>query len=231
MEWAAINEIFFQVLPFGASFVRLHESATYNSLGFAACRRGCDLNRMKTPPTPSAPMDKTPVDSVPEHIGQNIDRILAFYRREERKISDSQRLLETVGGFMGRPSYLASVLTFVALWLLTNVLFKLLGFQPLDPPPFFWLQGIVSVGALLTTTVVLITQNREAKLEEQRLELELQVNLLTEQKTTKLIHLLEELRRDLPMVKDRHDPEAAALQKPTDLEEVLSALKERSDKD
>jgi uncharacterized membrane protein len=87
------------------------------------------------------------------------------------------------------------------------------------------------LGALLTTTVVLITQNREAKLGEQRLELELQVNLLTEQKTTKLILLLEELRRDLPMVKDRHDPEAAALQKPTDPEEVLAALEERRDKD
>ena len=95
----------------------------------------------------------------------------------------------------------------------------------------FWLQGIVSLGALLTTTVVLITQNREAQLEEQRLELELQVNLLTEQKTTKLIRLLEELRRDLPMVKDRHDPEAAALQKPTNPEEVLAALEERRDKD
>jgi uncharacterized membrane protein len=186
---------------------------------------------MKTPPIPSAPRDETTADSVPEHIGQNIDSVLAFYRREEKKISDSQRLLETIGGFMGRPSYLASVLTFVALWLLTNALSELLGLQPLDPPPFFWLQGIVSVGALVTTTVVLITQNREAKLEEQRLELELQVNLLTEQKTTKLIHLLEELRRDLPMVKDRHDPEAAALQKPTDLDEVLAALERRSDKD
>jgi uncharacterized membrane protein len=139
-----------------------------------------------------------PVDSVPEHISQNIDGILAFYRREERKISDSQRLLEIVGGFMRRPSYLASVVSFVALWMLANALCKLLGFQPPDPPPFVWLQAIVSLGALLTATVVLITQNREARLEAQRLELELQVNLLTEQKTTKLILLLEELRRDLP---------------------------------
>ena len=184
---------------------------------------------MNTPPP--APSDETPVDSVPEHISQNIDSILAFYRREEQKISDSQRLLETVGGFMGRPLYLASVLAFVALWLLANASSELLGVQALDPPPFFWLQGIVSLGALLTTTVVLITQNREAKLEEQRLELELQVTLLTEQKTTKLIRLLEELRRDLPMVKDRHDPEAAALQKPTDPEEVLAALEDRRDKD
>jgi uncharacterized membrane protein len=47
---------------------------------------------------------------------------------------------------------------------------------------------------------------------------------LTEQKVTKLIHLLEELRRDLPMVKDRHDPEAASLQQRTDTAQVLSAL-------
>jgi uncharacterized membrane protein len=176
------------------------------------------------------PADATPVDSVPVQISQNIDGILAFYRREEQKISDSQRLLETVGGFMARPSYLASVLSFIALWLLANTLCKLFGLQPWDPPPFSWLQGVVSVGALLTTTVVLVTQNREAKLEKQRLELELQVNLLTEQKTTKLIRLLEELRRDLPMVKDRHDPEAAALQRATDPDEVLAALEERRGK-
>lgn len=176
---------------------------------------------MKIPHANPAPSDETPVDPVPEHISHNIDSILAFYRREEQKISDSQRLLETVGGFMGRPFYLASMLSFVALWLLANTLCELLGFHPLDPPPFSWLQGFVSLGALLTTTVVLIAQNREAKLEKQRLELELQVNLLTEQKTTKLIRLLEELRRDLPMVKDRHDPEAAALQEPTNPKEDL----------
>jgi uncharacterized membrane protein len=186
---------------------------------------------MNTSHTLPALSDETPVETVPEHISQNIDGILAFYRREEQKISDSQRLLETVGGFMGRPSYLASVLSFVALWLLGNTLCDLLGFRPLDPPPFSWLQGIVSLGALITTTVVLISQNREAKLEKHRLELELQVNLLTEQKTTKVIRLLEELRRDLPMVKNRHDPESAALQKPTNPEEVLAALEERRDKD
>ena len=186
---------------------------------------------MNTPPAPPAASNETPADSVSGPISQNIDSVLAFYRREEQKISDSQRLLEKVGGFMGRPPYLASVMAFIALWLLANSLCELLGYRALDPPPFFWLQGFVSVGALLTTTVVLITQNREGKIEKQRLELDLQVNLLTEQKTTKLIRLLEELRRDLPMVKDRHDAEAAALQKPTDHEDVLAELEERRDKD
>jgi uncharacterized membrane protein len=77
---------------------------------------------------------------------------------------------------------------------------------------------------VLTTTVVLIAQNRHARLDSQRGHLGLQLSLLTEQKVTKLIHLLEELRHDLPMVEDRHDSEVVALQQHTDAAQVLSAL-------
>jgi uncharacterized membrane protein len=72
--------------------------------------------------------------------------------------------------------------------------------------------------------VVLHAQRRLARLETQRAHLDLQVNLLTEQKVTKLIDLLEELRRDLPMVKNRVDAEVAILQQHTDPAQVLSAL-------
>ena len=78
---------------------------------------------------------------------------------------------------------------------------------------------------------MLIKQNRLAKLEELRAHLDLQVNLLAEQKATKLIDLIEELRRDLPMVKDRSDPEAAALKQPTDPNVVLATLDERREKE
>jgi uncharacterized membrane protein len=56
----------------------------------------------------------------------------------------------------------------------------------------------------------------------------LKVTLLTEQKTAKLIDLLEELRRDMPNVRDRHDPEATLLQKAMSPERVLAALDERN---
>src|SRR5271163_2420297 len=71
---------------------------------------------------------------------------------------------------------------------------------------------MVGLAALLTATMILTTQNRQAKLMEQRMHLDLQVNLLTEQKTAKLIELLEELRRDLPNVRNRHDSEAEIMQ-------------------
>ena len=99
-----------------------------------------------------------------------------------------------------------------------------LGARPLDEPPFAWLQGAVALAGLVTSSVVLYAQGRQAKLETQRAHLDLQVNLLTEQKVTKLIVLLEELRRDLPMVHDRVDAEVGILQQRTDAAQVLSAL-------
>jgi uncharacterized membrane protein len=55
----------------------------------------------------------------------------------------------------------------------------------------------------------------------------LQINLVTEQKVTKLIHLIEELRADLPGVRARDDPHVSQLKKPTDATQLASALKER----
>ncbi len=55
----------------------------------------------------------------------------------------------------------------------------------------------------------------------------LQMNLLSEQKIAKLIDLIEELRRDLPNVRERHDPEAEVLKQAADPHLVVSALEER----
>lgn len=127
---------------------------------------------------------------------------------------------------MGRPIYLVALLIFVALWIVVNSRAVFLGSRSIDPPPFSWLQGLLTLVALITTTIVLIAQNRQVKLDQQRAHLDLQVNMLTEQKVTKVIHLLEELRRDLPMVKDRYDPQIAVLQEGADTAQVVSALKD-----
>lgn len=165
-------------------------------------------------------------EAVPASISQNIEAIADYYKREEQKTGRAQRLLERVGAAIGRPVFLGTGLLFVAVWILVNLLAPRIGVAAFDPLPFSALQGIVSLSALLITTVVLIGQNRLAKLEQLRGQLELQVNILTEQKTTTLIRLLEELRRDLPMVRDRHDPDAATLQVPTDAKQILTALEE-----
>lgn len=60
----------------------------------------------------------------------------------------------------------------------------------MEPPPYFWLQGMVSLNALLLTVAVLIRQNRMSEHAEHRAHLDLQINLLTEQKVTKILAAL-----------------------------------------
>lgn len=165
--------------------------------------------------------------SLSDHIGQNIDSVIALQRREWDQTSASQRRVERISRFAGRPTYLLGILAFVGVWIAIQIEASHMGWISFDPPPFSVLQGLLTLVALITTTIVLIAQNRQTKLEQQHTHLDLQVNLLTEQKVTKLIHLIEELRRDLPMVRDRHDPQAAAMQEPADTTEVLSAIEEK----
>ena len=165
-------------------------------------------------------------DSEQGQISQNIGAVQDFYAREQQKISRSQRILEHLSRVIGQPRFIAITLTVVVLWMLLNAVLGWIHWRPFDPAPFFWLQGVVGLTALLATTVVLIKQNRLAGLAEQRAHLDLKVTLLTEQKAAKLIDLLEELRRDLPNVKNRHDPEASELQHAMDPAKVLAALDE-----
>jgi len=178
------------------------------------------------PPVSAQVPDNASQNAERDQISQNLEAVLDFYTREDQKISGSQRMFERISLVIGTPAYLGLILLFVLLWLCINLLLHVLGRAALDPPPFFWLQGLVGLGALLTTTVVLAKQNRLSRLAEQRAHLDLKVTLLTEQKVAKLIDLMEELRRDLPNVKNRPDPEAAALQQSMNPDLVLAALDE-----
>jgi uncharacterized membrane protein len=165
-----------------------------------------------------------PAAALSDHISDNIEGVVALQRREWDATSASQLRLERVSRIVGRPAYLVAILLISGAWMLFNSISARFGVAPFDPPPFQWLELLVSFIALLTTTIVLIAQNRQTKFEQQRAHLNLQVNLLTEQKVTKVIHLIEELRRDLPMVKDRHDPQAAQMQERANTAQLASAL-------
>lgn len=157
-------------------------------------------------------------------IERSIEDIANLHIHMESKVDRHQRSIESVTAFLGRPGFLYIILLFVALWILINISLKLSGVHPVDPPPFIWLELIISISALLMTTVVLITQRRQNKATELRRHLDLQINVLVEQKVTKLIELVEELRRDLPQVENRHDPEVEALKQNVNPHEVVSSL-------
>ncbi len=119
-------------------------------------------------------------------IGQNIAAVHDFYTREVQKRSASQRHAERIGSLVGRPAFLAVIVLFASVWMGANLVMTARGMTPFDEAPFSWLQGIIGLAALLTMVVVLIKQNRVAKLSEQTAHLDLKVTLLIEQKAAKL---------------------------------------------
>jgi uncharacterized membrane protein len=164
----------------------------------------------------------SPMSPMSEHVAQTVETVATMRARAQSQVTRHQRAVETFTAAFGRPRTLYLIAVIVAGWCAWNGL----GPQPIDPPPFFWLQGGVGLSAVMIATLILITQNRQSREAEQRSQLDLQVNLLAEQKIAKVIDLMEELRRDLPNVKNRVDLAAEAMTQSVDAGAVLSALEQ-----
>lgn len=176
-----------------------------------------------TSPKKVAAMTRPP-DSPPDPVSQTVEAIARIHAQAEQQMDPHQRAVEMATSLLARPIFLRLVLLLVALWVLFNTFARRLGWVQFDPPPFYWLQGVVGLGALLMTIVVVTKQNRQGQLAERRAQLDLQINLLTEQKVAKLIDLVEELRRDLPSVRNRQDAQAEAMIAAADPHAVMMAL-------
>ena len=161
-------------------------------------------------------------------IDDTIESVAALERKALEAASLEQRAIERFTLAVGRPRTVYVVLALVGVWILLNGLLALAGRPQLDPPPYYWLDGVLALAALLMTIVILTTENRMSEIAEMRSRLNLQVTLLSERKAAKIIQLLEELRYDLPSVENREDPEAAALTLPTDPHAVAEQLEKRT---
>ena len=166
--------------------------------------------------------DGTPI--LPAHIEETVKAIGRVQAQHENEATPLERLMEQLTAAIGRPAFLVWLALAVAAWTLGNALSPRFGYAPIDPPPFSWLQGAISLSALSVTVIILTSQRRADKLAGLRAQLTLELAILGEQKTAKVIDLLEEHRRDNPLMADRSDPEANDMAKPADPEAVLEAI-------
>jgi uncharacterized membrane protein len=155
----------------------------------------------------------------------NLDLLTQFKDREDAQISGMQLLIERISGFFGSPAYFAFAIAFIVIWMLVNGWGAHAGWRHVDAPPFSWLQGLVSSNALLLTVAVLIRQNRMARVAEHHSHLDLQINLLSEQKVTKILQIVDELQRELTALRGRPDSDVAEMTKPADAHAMMHAIK------
>ncbi len=149
-----------------------------------------------------------------------------LHAEHRQETSALQGGVDKLTAVVGQPGFVAVLAALIVAWVLANLAAAGLGLRPADPPPFSWLQGAASTGALIMATLILTTQRREDQLANHRAQLILELTVVNDQKASKIIELLEEYRRDNPAVSDRVDDTAAAMSTPSDTGAVLGAIKE-----
>lgn len=158
-----------------------------------------------------------------ERVLKNIESVIGFQTNQVKNIPIHERILNNIAAFFGKPEFLyLQLFLFTAWWVCSHIAPDLL---PWNLPKFDLQEMGIDAASLLIATGVLVQQSRQDKLAEQRSHLTLQLELLTEQKIAKLIELIEELRSDLPSVRDRYDWEAQVMQQATDPQIVLDIIR------
>lgn len=163
-------------------------------------------------------------------IRHNIGAINEAQREELTARSTFDRISDFITNFSGSLLFVLMHVFWFGLWILLNIgLLHIPRVSEFDPFPFGLLTMIVSLEAIFLSTFVLISQNRMAKLNEQRAELDLHINLLAEQKATKALELLDQLIQQLNTLEQfnfKHDPEVKALKVSPQPQEVIQVMKE-----
>lgn len=168
-------------------------------------------------------MTETPIRST--QIDHSVQAIARLRAEHDRQATSLQRIVGGLTGRAGSPGFVVLLTLILVSWIGLNCLLLLFGRKPIDEPPFLWMQGAVSLAALYMTVLILATQRRENELASHHEHLTLELAILSEQKTAKVISLLEELRQDHPDIQDRIDHEAAAMAEPADPQSVLETIK------
>jgi uncharacterized membrane protein len=156
-------------------------------------------------------------------IDRNVEALVKRRQQEKARTGLQERIADAITAFAGSMKFVYLHLAIYGLWILVN-----LGWLPLLPPfdpTFVVLAMVASVEAIFISTFVMISQNRMARIADQRADLDLQISLLSEHEITRLVTLVTEIaqRMDLPSAKD---PELRELAKNVAPERVLDRMQE-----
>jgi uncharacterized membrane protein len=173
-------------------------------------------------PTPVVAADA--VDPIEGLTRPNVQRIALLEAAALEGRSGVDRGVDAVSHFCGTTTFVwVHVLGFGA-WVTLNLA---PGLPHLDAYPFPFLTFMVSLEAILLSTFILMSQNRQGLILERRNRLDLQINLLAEQESTMTLVLLTRVAQKLG-VEGTDDPELLRLQQAASPERMVRQIDEQT---
>lgn len=151
--------------------------------------------------------------SLPEVTQRNVNLIAALESMANRNRTRGEILADWATATVGSWTFLIVQTVLLILWMAINLV---AWSSHWDPYPFVLLNLALSFQAAFATPVILMSQNRQSRLSEQRNELDLQINLLAEQENTEQLRLLRllceklnirEISADEPAFEEAAEPE------------------------
>lgn len=164
-------------------------------------------------------------DRAPTSVAENIDKMAQVENDALRPRSHREAITEAIGGFAGTIYFVVLQLAVCGGWMLVNAGI-VPGLSPFDPFPYPLLSSITSLEAVLLTVFVLIKQNRISTVADRRDHLDLQVNLLTERETTRIIQMLDRLSGHLG-VEQHRDADSHEMSQHIAVEHLVEELARR----
>lgn len=157
-------------------------------------------------------------------LQRNVDTIHQIERAAQTERNIETRVADAIAGFCGSIAFVWVHVAWFGSWLLvnsTNLFDKRWRF---DPAPFPMLTLVVSLEAIFLSTFILISQNRQQAISEQRNNLDLQVNLLAEQENSETLRLLKAIGESLGL--EIPTKEIEVMSEATDIQEISRRLDE-----
>ena len=164
------------------------------------------------------------LNDLPPHVEQSVRSIARLHADHHLSATPRERVVEQITTILGRADSIVALGIARAVWVGWNLLANEFGYTAIDPPPFVGLASAAAVVSLFLVILILVSEQRADALAERREQLTLELALLSELKTAKIIELLEELRHDGVKPRERTDTEAVDMARPADPEAVIAAI-------
>lgn len=128
--------------------------------------------------------------SIDELASRNIAIVAGMEEDSRRVRTRGERLADAIAALVGSWTFILIQSSLLGTWVLVNLL---AWSRHWDPYPFILLNLALSFQSAYAAPILMISQNRQARLAERRHHLDLQVNMLAEQETTEILRMLRAL--------------------------------------
>lgn len=140
--------------------------------------------------------------------------------------SRSDRIAIWMSDLFGRMGFLFSCLIFLCIYFCWN--FDLIpGLKSFDSPPFYILDTALAAFSIVLSIAVLMSQNRQRKLEKIREQVEFEVNVRAEGEITKILEMLHRMQQKMGI--NEPDKELEEMKESLDLDKLHNKVKNTND--